>query len=357
MSIIVAHNPIRHNIISDILDSEASDIALRLPAATKIEQSASLTPQSTPSLRSGVSQSRSPTESIQSLKRKASKEALILHEQHRIAPPTHTAVLKLGHQTKESLSTYQRNLGNRITRHNKRHPDSPIAGHYSREILPDGTIHLHLLLRTGDTETFIRLAKTEAWIQPIETVTAATKYNVGDILQANYTEEDCRRHPTRKTLLLFEKGYRVNKYGTFGHYFTLPKAELWDRAKRRLEIQRIKREAQGEAPERSEGVNSPSVYFPQFFPCHADSLRNSPILIVTPEDFAQACLWQGRAIRGSPIHIRQHRGKIPHLRFCHYVRRQHCGYFLFPIHEIFSPLCHSTNLVSQHSYYIQTIFF
>lgn len=171
---------------------------------------------------------RSPTHSIESRKRWAEKQCVILAMNHRTHPPTHFGTIKLSRpasiaEVKTFLQTCRLGL-----KYNIRRTGRECAVYLVLEIERNNCFHFHLLIRTTAVDPQSVLGRIVAkageglaalkYCKPVRDITAATKYVVKAILAAN---------GGKKTPLLLKKGLGLHHVTQWNGYFVASKSQLW----------------------------------------------------------------------------------------------------------------------------------
>ena len=172
---------------------------------------------------------RSPTHSIESFGRWASRESNILIQQHKTHPPTHTAVAKF--QTPIPVGQ-QKRIQTRIRqslKNESKRTGCELSVYYKREIEPSNCVHYHFLIRTihPRVASVMRriLAKASngtlhlQYCRRVKSVKAITLYitkNLRDVRSGD------RKH------LLFVKKLGIHHSGGWNGYFTKTKREHWE---------------------------------------------------------------------------------------------------------------------------------
>lgn len=172
---------------------------------------------------------RSPTHSLESFGRWASRESNILLQQSKIRPPTHTAVAKFQTtipvgQQKQIQTRIRQSLQNESKR-----TGYELAAYYKREIERNNRVHYHFLIRTNHPRvaSVMRRILEKAsngtlllkYCRQVESVQAITLYiskNLKDVRNGD------REH------LLFVKKLGIHHSGGWNGYFTKTKREHWE---------------------------------------------------------------------------------------------------------------------------------
>jgi hypothetical protein len=176
---------------------------------------------------------RSPTSSLESRRNWARRHACVLRQNHCYALPTHIAVMKFERPvTVTALKEFTKKLG-RLARDAAKKQGSKLAAFWVVEVEANNRVHYHLLIRTDLPDPAALLAgwvgrasqglASLAYCKPVESVEAASKYAVKDLLKVKAGE---------KKVLLFKRRLGLRTCGQFGGYFVKTKAQLCRESRR-----------------------------------------------------------------------------------------------------------------------------